>query len=123
MAPITTNKPVLVTGATGYIASWIIKKLLEAGLTVKGSVRDISQKDRYAHLEKIAAATPGTFLPFQADLLDAGAFDAAAADCGIISIRHRLSLAPALKTPGSSWLPQRWKAPETSWLPPINRPP
>lgn len=36
-------KTVCVTGASGYIASWIVKFLLQRGYTVKASVRDLSQ--------------------------------------------------------------------------------
>ena len=32
-----------VTGASGYIASWLIKHLLQRGYTVKATVRDTSQ--------------------------------------------------------------------------------
>ncbi|KAI0746594.1 NAD-P-binding protein [Daedaleopsis nitida] len=38
MPAITTGK-VLVTGANGYIAVWIVKYLLEAGFAVRGTVR------------------------------------------------------------------------------------
>ena len=34
-----TSKPVMVTGATGYLAGWIVKDLLEKGLTVHAPVR------------------------------------------------------------------------------------
>lgn len=37
------GKVVCVTGATGYIASWLVKQLLERGYTVKASVRDPSK--------------------------------------------------------------------------------
>ncbi|HCB38252.1 MAG TPA: diaminohydroxyphosphoribosylaminopyrimidine deaminase, partial [Gammaproteobacteria bacterium] len=37
---IDKTKPVLVTGASGYIANWIIKYLLEEGCTVHGTVRN-----------------------------------------------------------------------------------
>ena len=37
---IDTTKPVLVTGATGYVAGWLVKELLEAGVTVHAAVRD-----------------------------------------------------------------------------------
>ena len=33
-------KTVLVTGATGYIASWIVKFLLEDGHIVHAAIRD-----------------------------------------------------------------------------------
>ncbi|ESR59385.1 hypothetical protein CICLE_v100159011mg, partial [Citrus x clementina] len=34
------GKVVCVTGASGYIASWLVKLLLSRGYTVKASVRD-----------------------------------------------------------------------------------
>ena len=37
------GKVVCVTGASGYIASWLVKLLLERGYTVKASVRDLSK--------------------------------------------------------------------------------
>ena len=36
------GKVVAVTGASGYIASWLVKLLLQRGYTVKASVRDPS---------------------------------------------------------------------------------
>ncbi|PQQ19620.1 hypothetical protein Pyn_22551 [Prunus yedoensis var. nudiflora] len=36
------EKVVSVTGASGYIASWVVKLLLQRGYTVKASVRDPS---------------------------------------------------------------------------------
>lgn len=36
------GKVVCVTGASGYIASWLVKLLLQSGYTVKASVRDPS---------------------------------------------------------------------------------
>jgi cinnamoyl-CoA reductase len=34
------GQTVCVTGAAGYIASWLVKLLLERGYTVKGTVRN-----------------------------------------------------------------------------------
>ena len=34
MTNIDKTKPVMITGATGYVAGWIVKKLLTEGLTV-----------------------------------------------------------------------------------------
>ncbi len=45
-----TDAPVLVTGASGYIASHLIKLLLEKGFKVHGSVRSISNKAKYQFL-------------------------------------------------------------------------
>jgi dihydroflavonol-4-reductase len=41
-----TNKPVLVTGANGFIAGWCIIQLLEAGYQVRGTVRNLSSAAR-----------------------------------------------------------------------------
>lgn len=38
----TTEKVVCVTGGAGYVASWLIKLLLQSGYTVKATVRDPS---------------------------------------------------------------------------------
>ncbi len=40
MTQIDKNKPVMITGATGYVAGWIVKRLLDEGLTVHAPVRD-----------------------------------------------------------------------------------
>lgn len=37
------GKSVCVTGASGFIASWLVKLLLQRGYTVKASVRDPSE--------------------------------------------------------------------------------
>jgi nucleoside-diphosphate-sugar epimerase len=40
---IPTRFPVLVTGANGYLAGVLIRDLLQAGLTVHGTVRDLEE--------------------------------------------------------------------------------
>jgi uncharacterized protein YbjT (DUF2867 family) len=37
------GKVVCVTGASGYIASWLVKFLLQRGYTVRATVRDPSK--------------------------------------------------------------------------------
>jgi NADP-dependent 3-hydroxy acid dehydrogenase YdfG len=39
---ISSKGKVCVTGASGFVASWLIKRLLEAGYHVIGTVRDPS---------------------------------------------------------------------------------
>ena len=56
---INKEKPVLVTGATGYVAGWIVKELLEKGITVHAAVRDPKNENKLAHLNEMAAKTEG----------------------------------------------------------------
>lgn len=84
MQTINTTSPILVTGATGYIAGWIIKQLLETGYTVHATVRSPKNTQSYAHLTKIADDTAGTLKIFAADLLNDGSFDEAMKDCEIV---------------------------------------
>lgn len=75
---------VLVTGASGYVAGWIVKALLDQGHTVHGTVRDPDNRKSVAHLHALAEGAPGTLKLFKADLLDAGSFDEATRGCDIV---------------------------------------
>jgi len=79
-----TSYNFMVTGATGYIASWIVHDLLQAGHTVYGSVRDLEQTDKHQHLLNIAETAPGTLELFEADLLIDGSFSEAAKKCDYV---------------------------------------
>lgn len=81
---IDKSKPVLVTGATGYVAGWLVKHLLEEGLTVHAAVRNPDRKDKVAHLDGMAAKSPGSIKYFQADLLHDGAYDSAMNGCELV---------------------------------------
>ena len=78
------DKPILVTGASGYMASWIVRLLLEEERYVKATVRDKSDKEKVGHLLQMGEAYPGTIELFEADLLKNGSFDAAMADCELV---------------------------------------
>lgn len=82
--PIDRNKPVCVTGASGYIASWVVKYLLEEGFTVHATVRDQNRSASVAHLHKAAQGTPGVLKLFDADLVKPGSFDAAVQGCELV---------------------------------------
>lgn len=84
MLTIDQSKPILVTGGTGYLASWIIKQLLDEGKEVRTTVRDLSQKDKSAHLTALAVKSKGTLTFFEADLLKTGRFAEAMAGCELV---------------------------------------
>ena len=84
MQTIDQSKPILVTGGTGYLASWIIKQLLDDGKEVRTTVRDLSQKDKSAHLTALAVKSKGTLTFFEADLLKKGSFAEAMAGCELV---------------------------------------
>lgn len=84
MAEIDPNKPVLVTGGAGFIASWIVRYLLEDGRKVRASVRSLKKADRIQHLLDLSAKHPGKLELFEADLLQPGSFDPAMADCALV---------------------------------------
>nr|ADU64758.1 cinnamoyl-CoA reductase [Hevea brasiliensis] len=62
------GQTVCVTGAGGFIASWIVKLLLERGYTVKGTVRN-PDDPKNSHLRELEGAKERLTL-CKADLLD-----------------------------------------------------
>lgn len=84
MPVIDKERPVLVTGASGYIASWIVRFLLEEGHTVHATVRDQSKTEKVAHLTEIASRESGQLRLFEADLLKAGSFSEAMEGCALV---------------------------------------
>jgi len=77
-------KNVVVTGGTGYIASWIVYDLLKEGYSVRITVRDKAKIDKYQHLLDIASNSTGTLEIFEADLLIDGSFDEAVNGADIV---------------------------------------
>jgi dihydroflavonol-4-reductase len=83
-AQIDAEKPVLVTGASGYVASWIIRYLLEDGYTVRGTVRNPDKASGLEHLHVLAEAHPGRLTLHKADLLDEGSYAQAMQGCELV---------------------------------------
>lgn len=73
-------KTVCVTGASGYIASWIVKFLLQRGYTVKATVRNPDDPKKTEHLLSLEGAKERLHL-FKADLLEEGSFDSVVDGC------------------------------------------
>lgn len=84
MAEINKSAPVLVTGATGYVAGWLVKKLLDEGLTVHAAVRNPNAREKLEHLDRVAESSPGTLRYFKADLLDDGSYAEAMEGCELV---------------------------------------
>lgn len=84
MKTIDRSKPVMVTGANGYVASWLVKKLLDEGLTVHAAVRDPNNERKIGHLKKIAESAPGTLKFFEGDLLSPGSYKIAMEGCELV---------------------------------------
>ncbi len=84
MKTIDKAAPVLVTGGTGYMASWIVKMLLGKGIDVRVTVRDPADLEKTRHLRALAQAGPGRLDLFRADLLDGTAFDEPMAGCELV---------------------------------------
>ncbi|MDP1776349.1 MAG: NAD-dependent epimerase/dehydratase family protein, partial [Moraxellaceae bacterium] len=81
---ISAQSPILVTGASGYIAGWIVHYLLQSGRTVHATVRDPNKLSSVQHLLDSAENNPGTLKLFKADLLEEGSFDEAMQGCELV---------------------------------------
>lgn len=84
MQIIDRSKPVLVTGATGYVASWLVKKLLDTGLTVHAAVRNPAAVEKTGFLKKLADDAPGSLKLFTSDLLQDGSYGEAMQGCELV---------------------------------------
>ena len=84
MSKIDLSKPVLVTGANGYLASWLVKQLLEEGFTVHAAVRNPNKKEKIAHLIELANAAKGSIKFFATDLLSPNSYKEAMEGCGLV---------------------------------------
>lgn len=91
--------PVLVTGANGYLASWLVKRLLERDCEVRGTVRDPADARKTEHLWRAAGAAPGRLSLTAADLLTPGSFDAAMAGCHLVFHTASPFIARGLRDP------------------------
>jgi nucleoside-diphosphate-sugar epimerase len=84
MTDLTSHPPFVVTGASGYLASWVVWELLSRGARVHGTVRDPDDRAKVQHLWDMAAELPGSLGLFRADLLEAGSFDEVCLGAGAV---------------------------------------
>ncbi|EOY28529.1 hypothetical protein QUC31_013080 [Theobroma cacao] len=76
------KKTACVVGGTGYVASLLVKLLLEKGYAVNTTVRDPDNQKKIPHL--VTLQKLGDLKIFRADLTDEGSFDVPIAGCDLV---------------------------------------
>ncbi len=84
MTNINKSNPILVTGANGFVASWLVKKLLSDGHTVHAAVRNPENEKKIGHLKRAAENVPGTLKFFKSDLLVPDSYKEAMTGCELV---------------------------------------
>ncbi|KAL4951568.1 hypothetical protein BDW69DRAFT_186282 [Aspergillus filifer] len=74
----------LVTGATGFIALYVIQLLLEQGHIVHTTVRSLKNKTKCKPLLDFQTQYPDQLFLFEADLLKSGSFKEAMQGCNVV---------------------------------------
>lgn len=75
MSDSGSGKTVAVTGASGFLGSYVTKSLLTRGYTVRATVRDPTNAAKTEHLKKLAEGASGKLELCKADLMTEGSFD------------------------------------------------
>jgi len=76
---MASDELICVTGASGFIGSYLVKGLLEGGHRVRATVRDPSATEKLAHLKAM-----GDVEIFGANLLEEGSFHEAIDGCDVV---------------------------------------
>ncbi|CAI9785958.1 unnamed protein product [Fraxinus pennsylvanica] len=77
------NSKVCVTGASGYIGSFLVKELLHRGYTVHATLRNLGEPSKVGLLKGLPHAETRLKL-FEADIYDHDAFALAIQDCQVV---------------------------------------
>ncbi|MQL99570.1 hypothetical protein Taro_032302 [Colocasia esculenta] len=93
---------VCVTGASGYLASWLVKRLLLSGYHVRGTVREPENFEKVEHLWRLEGAEERLQL-VKADLMEEGSFDDAVMGCE--GVFHTASPVVSVKSDPKAWKP------------------
>lgn len=84
MHNLDRSMPVMVTGATGYVAGRLVERLLAEGITVHAAVREPTNEKKLAPLKKLAEQLHGKIVFFKADLLVQGSYREAMEGCSVV---------------------------------------
>lgn len=75
---------VLVTGISGFIASWVAHGALKLGYRVRGTVRSLKNEEKIKHLRDLCPGSLYKVELVEADLLNEESWISAVADCDYI---------------------------------------
>ena len=74
----------MITGATGYVAGWVVKQFLDEGYTLHLPVRDPNNSTKLSHLKKLEENSSGKLVFFKADLLEKDSYFESMQGCEIV---------------------------------------
>lgn len=84
MPAVNAPAKVMVTGASGFVAAWVIKNLLDEGYVVRGTLRSIGKAKHYNNIFKKEVEEARLEFVEVPDMSVKGAFDAAVRDMDAI---------------------------------------
>ncbi|XP_062020296.1 bifunctional dihydroflavonol 4-reductase/flavanone 4-reductase-like [Rosa rugosa] len=88
------SESVCVTGASGFVGSWLVMRLLERGYTVRATVRDPANTKKVKHLLDLPKAATHLTL-WKADLEEEGSFDEVIKGCtGVFHVATPMDFEP-----------------------------
>lgn len=81
---INKSLPVMITGATGYVAGPVAEKFLREGFTLHAAVRNPENTEKLKYLNALAEKLPGSIKYFKADLLEKGSYEESMQGCQVV---------------------------------------
>ena len=98
----SSQKPILVTGATGFLASHCVQQLLALGYKVRGTVRSLANKNKNKFLYELVPEKNSNLELVEADLLKPETWPAVVEGCIVVVA------AAAPPAPGACCCPCYW---------------